>query len=47
MDVKEEDVKLQEEETLGFKFASLDEIKEIAQRKEFLHYESIKKVFEV
>lgn len=46
MDVKDEDVKLQEEETLGFKFASLDEIKEIADRGEFLHYESIKKVFE-
>lgn len=46
MDIKESDVKLQEEETLGFKFATIDEIKAIAEKKEFLHYNSIKDVFE-
>ena len=46
IDVKDEDVKLQEEETSAFKFATLEEIKEIADKDEFLHYNSIKKVFE-
>ena len=45
-DINESDVKLQEEETACFKFATLDEIKAIAAKNEFLHYESIKRVFE-
>lgn len=46
MDVKDSDVKLQEEETLSFKFATVEEIKKIAAKGEFLHYDSIKKIFE-
>ena len=46
MDVTEADVKLQEEETMGFKFATPDEIKELAEQGIFLHYDSIKQVFE-
>ena len=46
MDVTESDVKLQEEETMGFKFATPDEIKELAEQGIFLHYDSIKQVFE-
>ena len=46
MDAGEEDLRLQKEETMGGKFASLEEIKEIAAKGEFLHYDSIRKVFE-
>ncbi len=46
MDINENDVKIQKEEALEFKFATLAQIKEIAARGEFLHYDSIKKVFE-
>ena len=46
MDAGEEDLTLQKEETMGGKFASLEEIKEIAATGEFLHYDSIRKVFE-
>lgn len=45
MDFKEEDVKIQENEAAGFKLATRNEIKEIAQKGEFLHYDSIKNVF--
>ena len=45
MDFDESDVSMQEEETDGYKLATLDEIKEIAKRGEFLHYDSIKAVF--
>ena len=44
-DITEADVKLQEEETDGFKFATVDEIKAIAAKGEFLHYDSIKQAF--
>lgn len=44
-DITDVDVHLQEEETLGYRFATVEEIKEIADRKEFLHYDSIKQVF--
>ncbi|MGN0318649.1 MAG: NUDIX domain-containing protein [Lachnospira sp.] len=44
-DITDSDVHLQEEETLGYRFATSDEIKEIADRNEFLHYNSIKQVF--
>lgn len=43
-DITDVDVHLQEEETLGYRFATVEEIKEIADRKEFLHYDSIKQV---
>ncbi|MCR5254778.1 MAG: NUDIX domain-containing protein [Acetatifactor sp.] len=46
MDFDESDVSMQEEETDGYKLATLDEIKEIAKRGEFLHYDSIKAVFD-
>lgn len=46
MDFSEDDVKPQPEETLGFKLATLDEIIALAAEGIFLHYDSIKKVFE-
>ena len=46
LDAEEEDLTLQKEETMGGKFASLDEIKSIAAKGEFLHYQSISRVFE-
>ena len=45
-DFDESDVKIQEEEALGFKIATLDEIKALAAEGIFLHYDSIKSVFE-
>lgn len=45
MDFAEEDVVYQKEETLGFKIATLDEIKDLANQGIFLHYDSIKEVF--
>lgn len=46
MEFDESDVCPQAEETDGFMLATLDEIKEIAAKGEFLHYDSIKKIFE-
>jgi len=45
LDVREEDVKIQEEEACGFAFATEKEIRELGAQGIFLHYESIKKVF--
>ena len=45
-DFSEIDIRPQEAETDGFKLATLDEIKEYAEQGIFLHYDSIKKVFE-
>ncbi len=45
--VSEADVKLQEAETAGFMFASKEEIDELGRQGVFLHYNSIKKVFEM
>lgn len=45
-DFEDSDVKNQEEETTGFMLASLDEIKEFDRQGIFLHYQSIKQVFE-
>lgn len=47
MDFDETDVKLQEEETDGFMLATAEQIKEFAQQGIFLHYDSIKRVFEL
>jgi len=44
--ISKEDVKLQEAETAGFMFATKEEIEEIAKEGKFLHYDSIKQVFE-
>lgn len=46
LDFKPEDVTVQVEEVDGFKLATVDEIREIAARGEFLHYDSIKQLFE-
>jgi len=45
MDFTEEDIKLQEEETDGFKIVSLEEIEGLAKKGKFLHYDSIASVF--
>lgn len=45
MDFDESDLKLQEEETLGYRFATHEEIKALADEGIFLHYDSIKRVF--
>jgi 8-oxo-dGTP pyrophosphatase MutT (NUDIX family) len=47
MDFDEKDLNLQEEETAGFKIATLEEIKELNEQGIFLHYDSIKQVFEL
>ena len=47
MDVKDEDLHLQEEETDGYRFATLDEIKGYAAEGKFLHYDSIRQAFEL
>lgn len=46
LDFTDADVHPQEKETLGYKLATLDEIKALAEEGIFLHYNSIKKVFE-
>ncbi len=45
-DFTEDDVKAQVSETDGFMIASVDEIKAFADQGIFLHYDSIKRVFE-
>lgn len=40
-DFKNEDIHLQEAETSGFRTASLEEIKELASKEEFLHFSRI------
>ncbi|MGN1105106.1 MAG: NUDIX domain-containing protein, partial [Huintestinicola sp.] len=47
MDFDESDLHLQEAETLGYKIASPDEIKALGEQGIFLHYDSIKRVFEI
>lgn len=46
-DFDEKDIKLQPEETDGYKLATLDEIKELNEQGIFLHYNSIKEAFEM
>ncbi len=45
-DFEDSDLNLQTEETDGYMLATLDEIKKFAAQGIFLHYDSIKKVFE-
>lgn len=45
LDFKEEDLKLQTEETDGYRLATAEEIKALADQGIFLHYDSIKRVF--
>ena len=47
LDFDESDLHLQEAETLGYRLASPDEIRELGEQGIFLHYDSIKQVFEV
>ena len=47
LDFTEDDVHNQERETTGFKLATVDEIKKYANEGIFLHYDSIKKAFEI
>jgi len=46
-DFDEKEIQLQEEETDGYLLATLAQIKEFAAQGVFLHYESIKKAFEM
>lgn len=46
MDVDESDLKIQEEEVAGVKFATAEEIKALADQGIFLHYDSISRVFQ-
>lgn len=45
LDFDEKDVKIQQEEALDFKIASPEEIKALADKGIFLHFDSIKRVF--
>ena len=46
MDIDESDLHLQTEETDGYMFATLDQIRAFAAEGKFLHYDSIKRAFE-
>nr|MCR4628765.1 NUDIX domain-containing protein [Clostridium sp.] len=46
LDFDEADVHLQEAEADGFRIAAADEIRKIAEAGIFLHYDSIKRIFE-
>ena len=46
LDIDETDLKLQTEETDGYMFATKQEIESFAKEGIFLHYDSIKRVFE-
>ncbi len=46
MNITDKDVRLQTDEDIDGKFATLDEIKAIAAEGKFLHYSSIKAIFE-
>ena len=45
-DFSEDDLVMQENETDGYMFATLEDIKAFAEQGIFLHYDSIKKAFE-
>lgn len=47
MDFDESDVRIQQEEAAGYRLATAEEIKELAEQGIFLHYDSIKQVFEL
>jgi 8-oxo-dGTP pyrophosphatase MutT (NUDIX family) len=47
MDIDESSIKLQEAETDGYRFATAEEIKSLAGEGIFLHYDSIRKAFEL
>ncbi|MBQ1802032.1 MAG: NUDIX domain-containing protein [Lachnobacterium sp.] len=45
MDYNEKDLKLQESETAGFKFVNAEEVFDLAHKEQFLHFDSIKRIF--
>ena len=47
MDISDEDLKLQTEETDGYMFATKEQIEAFAAEGKFLHYDSIKQAFEI
>ena len=47
LDFNESDIKVQTEEATGYRLATLDEIKELAEQGIFLHYDSIKEAFQL
>lgn len=47
VDIRKEDLKFQKSEILDWKFATVDEIRDLAEQGIFLHYDSIQKVFDV
>lgn len=46
LDFDEKDVNFQEREILDYKLATAEEIKKLGEEKIFLHYDSIKRIFE-
>jgi 8-oxo-dGTP pyrophosphatase MutT (NUDIX family) len=46
-DFSEDDIKLQKEETDGYRLATREEIEELGKKGIFLHYDSIKRVFDL
>ena len=46
MNITEADVCLQASETEDFRFATVEEIKALADQGMFLHYDSIRQIFE-
>lgn len=46
LDFDESDINIQKDEALGYRLATPDEIKALADEGKFLHYDSIKQVFE-
>ena len=47
MDIDDADLKLQTEETDGYMFATKKQIEAFAAEGKFLHYDSIRKAFEI
>ncbi len=45
VDISAEDIHLQEEETAGYMFATVEDIEKLGKQGIFLHYDSIKQVF--
>lgn len=46
LEFDEKDVKVQDEEVAGFEIATVEQIKAYAKQEIFLHYDSIRQVFE-
>ena len=46
LDFDDKDVKVQDKEVLEFSIATIDEVKQYAKQGIFLHYDSIRQIFE-